>query len=124
VKPNAAPTPSKESAFRREIISASISWFTPVSLSLTIGLGLNSCLVAIEAQAIEVDATLRLKRLLHRLAAIAALLLLYSLRPDWRGRDYQQGDGKDEPSTRMLSLLRDVIIVLLSELAIVDAQMY
>ena len=62
-------------------------------------LGLNRCAVAIEVQAIKVEALLRLKRLLHHLAAIAALLLLRSLRPDRRVRDDQQSHAADEPES-------------------------
>src|SRR5271166_5306406 len=62
-------------------------------------LGLNRCLVAIEVQAIKVEALLRLKRLLHRLAAIAALLLLCSLRLHWHVRDDQQSHAADQPES-------------------------
>jgi hypothetical protein len=54
---------------------------------------------AIEVQAIEVEALLRLERLLHHLAAIAAFLLLRSLRPAWRVRDDQQSGAADEPES-------------------------
>ena len=60
---------------------------------------LDRCLVAIEVQAIEVEALLRLKRLLHRLAAIAALLLLCCLCPDRHVRDDQQSDAADQPES-------------------------
>ena len=62
-------------------------------------LGLNRCAVAVEVQAIEVEALFLLKRLLHRLEAIAFLLLLRGLRPDRRVCDDQQGNAADEPES-------------------------
>ena len=61
--------------------------------------GLNCCAVAIEVQAVKIEALLRLKRLLHHRAAIAARLLLRSLRPDRRVRDDQQSGAADEPDS-------------------------
>ena len=55
-----------------------------MSSSSDFDFSLNRRLIAVEVQAIKVEALLRLKGLLHHLATIAALLLLCSLRPDWR----------------------------------------
>ena len=59
-------------------------------------LGLDHCLVAIEVKAIEVEVLLGLKRLLHRVEAVAALLLLRSLCPAWHVCDDQQSDAADQ----------------------------
>ena len=61
--------------------------------------GLNCRAVAIEVQAVKIEALLRLKRLLHHRAAIAARLLLRSPRPGWRVRDDQQSGAADEPDS-------------------------
>ena len=69
--------------------------------------GLDHCLVAIEVQAIKVEVLLGLKRLLHRVEAIASLLLFRSLCPNWQVRDDQQSDAADQPeSSQVGSVLR------------------
>ena len=72
-------------------------------------------------QAIKVEALLRLKRLLDHLAAIAALLLLRSLRPDCAFAMISRAALLTSPRVRKVGVSPNLIIVLPSELASVDA---
>ena len=80
--------------------------------------GLNCCAVAIEVQAVKIEALLRLEALLHHRAAIAARLLIRSLRRTGAFAMISRAALLTSPTVRKLGVPPNLIIVLPSELAI------